>query len=130
MDGPLPPTRRLSADSPLFGHFHAAVFPYRPLKKGIDQLEEIANTLFETGQILSVLHLLNDDRDIVGVGESEFSRGTCWISPIAELIRIRRRRMTVLIGALTIGFILSYSLLACTSVSEYSIFPTSRRRAR
>ncbi len=87
-DGPLAAfTRSLSPDAGLFGHFHAAVFPYRPLKKEIDQLGEIAKTLFEGGQVLSVLHLLNDDRDIVGVGESEFSRGTCWIGPVSEIVR-------------------------------------------
>ncbi|MFB3901813.1 MAG: STAS domain-containing protein [Acidobacteriota bacterium] len=87
-NGPLAAlTRSLSPGSPLNGHFHTAVFPYRPLKKGIDQLDEIARTLFEAGQILSVLHLLNDDRDIVGVGESEFSRGTCWIGPVSELVQ-------------------------------------------
>ncbi len=85
-EGPLAVlTRSLAQGHALCGHFHAAVFPYRPLKKGIDQLDEITKTLFETGQILSILHLLNDDRDIVGVGESEFSRGTCWIGPVAEL---------------------------------------------
>ena len=84
-DGPLAGlTRSLAQGHALYGHFHAAVFPYRPLKKGIDQLEEVTKTLFETGQILSILHLLNDDRDIVGVGESEFSRGTCWIGPVTE----------------------------------------------
>jgi anti-anti-sigma factor len=86
-DGPLAGlTRSLAEGHELHGHFHAAVFPYRPLKKGVDQLEEITKTLFETGQILSILHLLNDDRDIVGVGQSEFSRGTCWIGPVTELV--------------------------------------------
>jgi len=87
-DGPLAAfTRSISTRGALNGHFHAAVFPYRPLKKGIDQLDEIAKTLFEAGQIVSVLHLLNDDRDIVGVGESELSRGTCWIGPVSELLQ-------------------------------------------
>lgn len=86
-EGPLAAfTRSLSSAGAPYGHFHAAVFPYRPLKKGIDSLDEITKTLFEAGQVLSVLHLLNDDRDIVGVGQSEFSRGTCWIGPVSELV--------------------------------------------
>lgn len=90
---PSPPlvrlTRRLSRNGQLHGHFHAAVFPHRPLKKGLDQLGEIVKILFEAEQIQTVLHLLNDDRDLIGVGESEFSRGTCWIGPVDELVEER-----------------------------------------
>jgi len=35
--------------------------------------------------VQSVLHLLNDDRQIVGGGQSAFVRGACWISPITEI---------------------------------------------
>jgi hypothetical protein len=29
-----------------------------------------------------VLHLLNDNRPVVGVGQTEFTRGACWIAAI------------------------------------------------
>ncbi len=90
---PAPPlarlTRRFSRHGELHGHFHAAVFPHRPLKKGLEQLGEIVKILFEAEQIQSVLHLLNDDRELIGVGESEFGRGTCWIGPVGELVEER-----------------------------------------
>ena len=67
------------------GHFHAAVFSYRPLKKGEADLKTTVATLFEVETPLAVFHLLNDDREIVGAGESEFVRGACWIGPISEI---------------------------------------------
>jgi anti-anti-sigma factor len=68
----------------LSGHFHAAAFPYRPLRKGRLELESTVSTLFDIGAIDGLLHLLQDDRQIGGVGEREFIRGACWISPIHE----------------------------------------------
>jgi len=79
-------TRRMLRKRDLHGHFHAAIFPHRPLKKGLEQLGDIVKILFEAEQIQSVLHLLNDDRELIGVGESEFSRGTCWIGPVGEVV--------------------------------------------
>jgi hypothetical protein len=32
----------------------------------------------------TLLHLLNDDREFEGLGQSEFMRGACWIGPIAD----------------------------------------------
>ena len=32
-----------------------------------------------------VLHLLTDDRDVTGAGETELVRGACWMGPIAEI---------------------------------------------
>ena len=69
----------------LSGHFHAAAFPYRPLKKGELNLDGTVTTLFEAGGIEGLLHLLSDDREIGGAGESEFIRGACWIAPVIEV---------------------------------------------
>ncbi len=66
----------------LLGHFHAATFPYRPLQKGRIALQASVAALFETGSVGSVLHLLPDQREAIGSGESEFLRGAIWISPI------------------------------------------------
>lgn len=68
-----------------WGHFHAAVFSYRALKKGKLDLETTARSLFESEALHAVLHLLGDDREIIGVGESEFVSGACWATPIAKV---------------------------------------------
>lgn len=81
--------RPLSATSHLLAHFHAATFPYRPLRKGRIDLRETVQGLFEAGSVQSVLHLLNDDREIVGGGESAFVRGACWVGPIADIVDAR-----------------------------------------
>lgn len=81
----LDPFLRPLGESPdLVGHFHAAVFPYRAVKKGRLDLAATAATLFETETIQAVLHLLHDGRPINGAGESEFVSGACWIGPVAE----------------------------------------------
>ena len=77
--------RPLTSASDVYGHFHAAVFSYRPLKKRRLKLTETVTTLFESEDLRGVLHLLNDDRPILGCGESDFVRGACWVSPIDTL---------------------------------------------
>jgi anti-anti-sigma factor len=77
--------RPLSQDSKLSGHFHAAAFPYRTLKKGELELQSTVSALFEGGRMEGLLHLLHDDREIGGAGETELIRGACWISPITEM---------------------------------------------
>lgn len=67
------------------GHFHAAVFPYRPLQRGELNLRTAVNGLFITDPIQTILHLLPDDRDFNGVGQSEFMRGAIWVGPISDL---------------------------------------------
>jgi hypothetical protein len=66
----------------VWGHFHAAAFPYRPLRKGKVDLAESVQALFESGHVLGVLHLLNDWREANGAGESRFPRGACWCAPL------------------------------------------------
>jgi len=66
----------------LNGHFHAAAVPYQPLRKGRIDLNSTISPLFESGQILGLLHLLNDWREISGAGESRFLRGACWLAPL------------------------------------------------
>lgn len=65
-------------------HAHAAVFPYRPIRKGAIDLMETVRGLFEVGGLQTVLHLLNDTRDPEGSGDSEFLRGACWVAPISS----------------------------------------------
>jgi hypothetical protein len=70
----------------LSGHFHAAAFSYRPLRKGEISLKETVKTLYIRQTLEGILHLLNDDREIVGAGQSEFLRGACWLAPIKQII--------------------------------------------
>jgi anti-anti-sigma factor len=80
--------RPLLGDSPLSAHVHTAVFPYTPLKKtGID-LNETVEYLFETSELTDILHLVNDNREISGQGESQFVQGFCWIVPIESINNI------------------------------------------
>ena len=80
-----PLLRPLAPRSELHGHFHAAVFSYRPFKKRKLDLNETVAALLETEDLQAVLHLLHDGREITGSGESEFVRGACWVGPIANV---------------------------------------------
>ena len=68
--------RPISNDS-LLGHFHAAAFSYRPLKKGVLDLGTTVQALFENETLQGVLHLLTDDRATADAHQSEFVRGAC-----------------------------------------------------
>lgn len=75
--------RPLAKNVPLRAHFHAAAFPYRPIRKGRLELPATVVELFENSAPQALLHLLADNRDITGVGESEFQRGALWFAPVA-----------------------------------------------
>ena len=64
------------------GHLHAAVFPYRPLRKGRIALKPSVTELFDGQSLQAVLHLISDSRAFNGAGESEFFRGAVWIAPL------------------------------------------------
>lgn len=74
--------RPMGRDTGLLGHWHAAAFGYRPLRKGRIELQPAVRELFDGHSPQAVLHLLSDSRGIHGAGESEFLRGAVWISPI------------------------------------------------
>lgn len=67
-------------------HFHAAAFSYRALPKGPIEMTPTVQGLFAAETLQGVLHLLHDDREIVGAGESAFVRGACWLAPIGEVL--------------------------------------------
>lgn len=81
--------RPMTSQADLVGHFHAAAFGYRPLRKGKIDLVEAVGGLFDDGPPLGILHLLNDDRPIVGSGDSLFVRGACWVAPVGGIQRER-----------------------------------------
>ena len=74
--------RPLGSPTDPVGHVHAAAFSFRPLKKGLVDLKETVGTLFHSEHLMGLLHLLHDDREIAGAGQSELIRGACWIGPI------------------------------------------------
>jgi anti-anti-sigma factor len=82
--GPVPATHLRPLGDGLAGHFHAAAFPYRAFKKGRLLLADTVRTLFDDGGVQGVLHLLADSRPVVGVGQSEFTRGACWIGAVSR----------------------------------------------
>jgi hypothetical protein len=79
-----PFVRLLATGGRTQGHFHAAVFPYRPVQRGELALEKTINNLFAADSAQTLLHLLSDDRAFEGVGESELMRGACWVGPVQQ----------------------------------------------
>lgn len=65
-----------------FAHIHSSIFSYHPLMKGKLDLKEVIYSLYEKQSLISVVHLLRDDRKIIGVGDTELVRGALWISPL------------------------------------------------
>lgn len=82
-EGPLAAhLRPLGWTGNLYGHFHAAVFSYRPLPQRTVDLGILARALFKDHQLRDVLHLVWDDRGEDGVAESTLVRGVGWAAPI------------------------------------------------
>jgi hypothetical protein len=72
----------------IHGHFHAVALTYHPLSRGEIDLVTLIRELCEEEIIEVVMHLLQDNREIVGVGESEFVRGAAWVGPMTPQPRI------------------------------------------
>jgi anti-anti-sigma factor len=81
----LVPLLRPLGQAALAGHFHAAAFSYRPMKMRELDLQATTANLFEAEAPQALLHLLHDNREITGAGESQFARGTCWMGPISDV---------------------------------------------
>ena len=64
------------------GHFHAVVFPYRPVPKGRVEMAETVHHLLDTETARTVLHLLADRRTYEGAGQTDLLRGACWVAPL------------------------------------------------
>lgn len=74
--------RPIAQGAKLHGHIHTAIFPYQPLRKDEISYENILLSLFGSSEVQDILHLLNDTREINGLGDSHFKNGTCWIGRI------------------------------------------------
>lgn len=80
-----PHLRPVGPGSKAHGHFHAAVFPYRPLPKGLIDLGQSLSQLLATESAQDVLHLMADDRRFEGVGQTDLMRGACWYGPLGSI---------------------------------------------
>jgi anti-anti-sigma factor len=69
------------------GHFHGAVFPYRPVARGELPLAATVTGLLTAALPQTVVHLLADTRETFGVGETELLRGACWLGPLKEMVK-------------------------------------------
>lgn len=76
---------RIYGDPDTYLHMHSSVFSYQPLMKGMLDLKDTIYSLFEKQSLLSVVHLILDDRELIGVGDTELVRGAVWISPINNI---------------------------------------------
>ncbi len=80
--------RPIGAEAEPQGHFHAAAFSYQPLQRGVLQLRAAVKHLFDSQSLLAVLHLLNDTRPGIGIGQTELVRGACWIAEVADFRKV------------------------------------------
>lgn len=65
------------------GHIHAAVFPYRPVPKGMLAIHPTVSDLLDSDRPSTVFHCIVDDREFDGIGETEVIRGAVWVSPVS-----------------------------------------------
>ena len=72
----------LEAHPGLFLHAHGLVFPFTPLPNGAIAAEDTVGGLFAGADPVGLLHLLEDSRPAIGLGQSAFVRGACWRAPI------------------------------------------------
>jgi anti-anti-sigma factor len=79
--------RSLAPDSPIEGHFHAAVFPYRPIPRGELPLGPTVASMVSASAPLDVMHVMADTREFEGVGQTDLMRGACWVAPILRFAR-------------------------------------------
>jgi len=79
--GPLGGFVRPLGEGRVHGHAHAAVFPLRPLKRGAGDLMAAVDDL-AASEPVAVMHLLGDPQPVLGSGQAEFIRGSCWFAPL------------------------------------------------
>lgn len=74
--------RQLPSKPGLFAHMHALVFPYQPLPNGNIDLKQQVDKFFSGPPPMALMHLIDDNRPVMGLGESSFIRGACWCAPL------------------------------------------------
>ncbi|MDD2558273.1 MAG: STAS domain-containing protein [Desulfuromonas sp.] len=63
-------------------HMHATVFPRQPLQNGILDMHDALLQFLNAAPPKTVMHLVEDKRPMLGLGESALVRGACWFSAI------------------------------------------------
>ena len=76
--------RPVKPDSSACIHTHSAVFPYQSLPKNEKSASKLVLHLFDTRHVIDLLHLVNDSREIAGIGESIFKQGVAWIGKLKK----------------------------------------------
>jgi len=66
------------------GHAHACVFPYQPLQNGKIDLKTTLNKFMDGPPPIALMHLTDDNRPAIGIGQTALIRGACWCAPIAN----------------------------------------------
>jgi anti-anti-sigma factor len=79
--------RPLSPDSRVRAHVHAAVFEYHPVQRGELPFSGIVLKVVTSSNPTALLHLMADARPYEGVGETDVTRGACWMSSIKTFKR-------------------------------------------
>jgi len=82
-----PFVRPLGGEGPAVGHFHGAMFSYRPVQRGHIDLPDTVRNIFQSQTLRAVIHLINDCRSLSGTGQTELIRGACWFGPIVKYTR-------------------------------------------
>ena len=75
--------RQEKPGSTSYVHIHSAIFPFQSLPKKATSAEKLIRHIFESSIVQDVMHLLNDSRDIVGLGDSSFKQGVAWVGKIS-----------------------------------------------
>lgn len=63
-------------------HAHAVLFPYQPLPNGRIDLYSQVEKLFGGPPPKGIMHLVDDNRPVSGLGETTLVRGAMWCSPL------------------------------------------------
>lgn len=82
--GPLGDFVRRGPGRSFHSHFHAVVFPFRPVRRGGADLTATVADL-AASRPLAVMHLIADPRPVIGSGMSELVRGVVWFAPLAAV---------------------------------------------
>ncbi len=77
--------RQLPSNKELYAHAHAIVFPYQPLPNGKIDLRQQVEKFFSGPPPIALMHLIDDNRPVQGLGESSLIRGACWCAPLKNL---------------------------------------------
>ena len=79
--------RPLQPGSNIRTHVHAAIFNYRPVQRGELPFAGTMTNIISAANPKSLLHLMADGRPFDGIGETDLSRGACWMGPLKTFAR-------------------------------------------